>query len=157
MAMTPEYGWEKLNTQESERLREQSEGLLPDEREDAPERVVEERELEDRELGYLDPDDNEAHLAGRVCLVVIGVEVSQLPILELPLLYHALGRVLAFIWQEALGLLPQALGLLRVQLFPAVLGRHCHRAPLLWVPCHPSLTPALARLVDGPSVQLELV
>ena len=67
MAMTPEYGWEKLNTQESERLREQSEGLLPDEREDAPERVVEERELEDRELGYLDPDDNEAHAAGQVC------------------------------------------------------------------------------------------
>lgn len=48
MAMMPEYGAEEFDIQQSERLREQSEGLTPDEREDAPEREIEEREVEER-------------------------------------------------------------------------------------------------------------
>lgn len=65
--MMPEYGAEELRVQQAERLSERSEGLIPDEREDAPERVVEEREREDRKLEYLDPEDNEAHAVGQVC------------------------------------------------------------------------------------------
>jgi hypothetical protein len=65
--MIPEYGDEELIGRQSERLREESEGILPDDREDAPEREMEEREREDRELEYLNPEDNEAHAAGQVC------------------------------------------------------------------------------------------
>jgi len=67
ITMIPEYGDEELIGQQSERLREQSEGLLPQEREDAPERETEERDREDRELEYLNPEDNEAHAPGQVC------------------------------------------------------------------------------------------
>jgi hypothetical protein len=56
--MIPEYGAEELSRQESERLRERSEGLIADEREDSPERVVEEQEYEERELEHLNPEDN---------------------------------------------------------------------------------------------------
>ena len=65
--MIPEYGHEELIGQQSERLTEQSEGLLPQEREDAPERELDERDREDRELQYLNPEDNEAHAPGQVC------------------------------------------------------------------------------------------
>jgi hypothetical protein len=67
ITMTPEYGDEILTGQQSERVSEQSEGILPQDREDSPERVMEERNLEDRELEYLNPEDNEAHAPGRVC------------------------------------------------------------------------------------------
>jgi len=61
MTMMPEYG-------EEERLRQQSEaGVLPQDREDAPEREIMEHDREDRELEYLDPEDNEAHAPGQVC------------------------------------------------------------------------------------------
>ena len=56
--MMPEYGAEEFIMQESERLREQSEGLTEDEREDSPERVVEEQEREDQYLEHLNPEDN---------------------------------------------------------------------------------------------------
>ena len=65
--MTPEYRDEKLTGQQSDRVSEQSEVILPQDREDSPESVVEERKIEDRELEYLNPEDNEAHAPGRVC------------------------------------------------------------------------------------------
>jgi hypothetical protein len=67
ITMIPEYGHEELIGQQSERLREQSEGLLPQQREDAPERELDEHDREDRELQYLNPEDNEAHAPGEVC------------------------------------------------------------------------------------------
>src|SRR6185437_8496990 len=60
ITMIPEYGDEEL-------IRQQSEGILPQDREDAPEREMEERDREDRELEYLNPEDNEAHAVGQVC------------------------------------------------------------------------------------------
>ena len=50
--MIPQYGDEGLTMQDSE---------------DAPERIVKERDYEDRELAYHNPEDNEAHAAGKVC------------------------------------------------------------------------------------------
>ena len=41
-------------------------GILPQDREDSPEREIRERAREERELEYLD-EDNEAHAAGQVC------------------------------------------------------------------------------------------
>jgi hypothetical protein len=35
--------------------------------EDAPDRIVGERGREERELAYLNPEDNEAHATGQVC------------------------------------------------------------------------------------------
>jgi hypothetical protein len=67
MALTPEYGEEERMRQQSEGLRQRSEGVLPQDREDAPEREIEEHEREDRELAYLDPEDNEARAPGQVC------------------------------------------------------------------------------------------
>jgi hypothetical protein len=67
ITMIPEYGHEELIGQQSERLRKQSEGLLPQAREDAPERELEERDRAERELEYLNPEDNEAHAPGQVC------------------------------------------------------------------------------------------
>jgi len=67
MSLTPEFAEEELMRQQSERLREQSEGGLPQDREDAPEREIGERDREDREVEYLDPADNEAHAPGQVC------------------------------------------------------------------------------------------
>jgi hypothetical protein len=67
MTSMPEYGEEQRMRQQSERLRQQSEGVLPQDREDAPEREIQERYSEDRELTYIDPEDNEAHAPGQVC------------------------------------------------------------------------------------------
>jgi hypothetical protein len=67
MTMMPEYGEEERMRQQSERLRQQSEGVLPQDREDAPEREIMEHDREDREVEYLDPEDNEAHAPGQVC------------------------------------------------------------------------------------------
>jgi hypothetical protein len=66
--MIPEYGDEKLTRQRPGRLTEQSEGNLPQDRENAPAREIEEHDREDRELEYLDhPEDHEAHAPGQVC------------------------------------------------------------------------------------------
>jgi len=67
ITMIPEYGDEELIGRQSERLKDQSEDILPQDREDAPERELEEHEREDRELEYLNPEDNEAHAPGQVC------------------------------------------------------------------------------------------
>lgn len=67
MTLTPEYGEEERMRQQSEGLRQRSEGVLPQDREDAPEREIEEHDREDRELAYLDPEDNEARAPGQVC------------------------------------------------------------------------------------------
>jgi hypothetical protein len=64
---TPEYSEERSIEQQSERLKEQSEGVLPQDREDAPEREVQEHNRAERELQYLDAEDNEAHASGKVC------------------------------------------------------------------------------------------
>jgi hypothetical protein len=67
MTLTPEYGEEKGMRQQSERLSEQSEGILPEDREDAPEREIAEQQREESELTYLDPEDNEARAPGQIC------------------------------------------------------------------------------------------
>jgi hypothetical protein len=67
VTMIPEYGEEELTGQQSERLREQSEGVLPQDRDDSPEREIAEHDREDREVEYLDPEDNEARAPGQVC------------------------------------------------------------------------------------------
>lgn len=73
MIMTPEYGEEELIRQRSDRLEERSEGVLPEdseqvpEREEAPEREVAEHERADQETAYLDPESNEAQAPGQVC------------------------------------------------------------------------------------------
>ena len=67
MTLMPEYGEEERMRQQSEGLRQRSEDVLPQDREDAPEREITERDREDRELAYLDPEDNEAHAPGQVC------------------------------------------------------------------------------------------
>jgi hypothetical protein len=48
--MMPEYAEEEFMRQQSERLREQSEGILPEDRPDSPETELKEHEREDREL-----------------------------------------------------------------------------------------------------------
>jgi hypothetical protein len=68
MTLTPEYGEEERMRQQSEGLRQRSERGLPQDREDAPEREIAERDREDQELAYLDPEDNEAHAPGQVCV-----------------------------------------------------------------------------------------
>jgi hypothetical protein len=67
MTMMPEYGEQERMRQQSERLRQHSEGALPQDREDLPEREIAEHDREDREVEYLDPEDNEAHAPGQVC------------------------------------------------------------------------------------------
>jgi hypothetical protein len=67
MTSMPEYGEEERMRRLSEGLREQSEGVLPQDREDAPEREIAEHDREDRELAYVDAEDNEARAPGQVC------------------------------------------------------------------------------------------
>jgi hypothetical protein len=67
MTATPEYGEKESVEQQSGRLEERSEGVLPQDREDAPGREIQERNRAERELEYLDPESNEAHASGKVC------------------------------------------------------------------------------------------
>ena len=60
MTIPPEYS-------EEDRLRQQSGQEVPEERLDTPEREVREHDREDREVEYLDPEDNEAHAPGQAC------------------------------------------------------------------------------------------
>ena len=53
----PEYG-------EDER---RSQGVLPASPDDVAEREVQEHAAEEREIEYLEPEDNEAHAPGKVC------------------------------------------------------------------------------------------
>lgn len=67
MTATPEYGEDEQVRQQSERLSQRSEGVLPQDREDAPGREIQEHDRAERELEYLDPEGNEAHAPGKVC------------------------------------------------------------------------------------------
>jgi hypothetical protein len=50
--MTPKYGDGGLTMRDSE---------------DAPERIIRERDYDEQELAYNNPEDNEAHAPGQVC------------------------------------------------------------------------------------------
>jgi hypothetical protein len=63
----PEYGEEDRLRQRPGRMRQQPEGVLPPDREDAPEPETQQHDRQGREVKYLDPEDNEAHAPGRVC------------------------------------------------------------------------------------------
>jgi hypothetical protein len=68
MTVRPEYADEERLRQEEEQLKERSEGILPEDREDAPEREIAEHDRQERELFYLDAEANEAHApAGQIC------------------------------------------------------------------------------------------
>jgi hypothetical protein len=68
MTMTPEYGDEERLRLETEQLKERSEGVLPEDRDDAPEREIAEFQRQEREALYLDAEANEAHApAGQLC------------------------------------------------------------------------------------------
>jgi len=56
-AFGPEYGEESR----------EAEGDVPHEHESLGEREIEEHDREDREVEYLEPDDNEEHAAGQIC------------------------------------------------------------------------------------------
>jgi hypothetical protein len=60
MTIPPEYSEEEL-------LREQYGDVPPAGRKDAAEREIQERDREEQEVEYLDPEDNEAHAPGQVC------------------------------------------------------------------------------------------
>lgn len=78
MTVPPEYGEEERMRQQSEDLRQRSDGRLPQDREDAPEREIAEHDREERELAYLDPEDNEARAPGQVCARCgAGITASQ--------------------------------------------------------------------------------
>lgn len=62
----PEYGEEDRLEQRPARVRQPDGGAAPS-REDAPEREFHQHDRQGREVEYLDPEDNEAHAAGRVC------------------------------------------------------------------------------------------
>lgn len=79
----PEYGEEDRLRQQPGRTRQQAEGVLPPDREDAPEREVGQHDRQGREVEYLDPEDNEAHAPGRVCercgaVIAAGQDVRRL-------------------------------------------------------------------------------
>jgi hypothetical protein len=69
MSISPEYGDEERLLSEESQLREKAEGIiLPEDREEAPEREIAEHEREERELFYVDAESNEAHApAGQIC------------------------------------------------------------------------------------------
>jgi hypothetical protein len=68
MTMRPEFGDEERLRHEAEQLRERSEGILPEDREDAPEREIAEERQQEREAFFLDAEANEAHApAGQIC------------------------------------------------------------------------------------------
>jgi hypothetical protein len=64
----PEFADEERIRQQEEQLRERSEGILPQDRDDAPEREIAEERQEEREAFFLDAESNEAHApAGQIC------------------------------------------------------------------------------------------
>jgi hypothetical protein len=80
MSLMPEYGDEARMRQESETLQERSEGVLPEDRDEAPEREIAEEAREDAEADLLDPEANEAHAPGQVCarcgqVIIVGQDV----------------------------------------------------------------------------------
>ena len=79
----PEYGEEDRLRQQPGRMRQRPGGVLPPDREDAPERAVGQHGRQGREVEYLDPEDNEAHAPGRACercgaVITAGQDVRRL-------------------------------------------------------------------------------
>ena len=77
MTVPPEYSEEEL-------LREQYGGARPAGREAEGEREIREHDREDREVEYLDPEDNEAHAPAQVCprcgtVITAGQDARRLP------------------------------------------------------------------------------
>jgi hypothetical protein len=77
MTITPEYG-------EEERMRQQSERVLPRDPEDRAEQEIEEHDRAETELEYLEPEGNEAHAPGEVCercgaVITASQDVRRLP------------------------------------------------------------------------------
>jgi hypothetical protein len=78
MTIQPEYG-------EEERMRQQqSNALRPDDQGYLVEREIQEHDREDREVEYLDAEDNEAHAPGQVCercgkVITAREDVRRLP------------------------------------------------------------------------------
>lgn len=68
--------------EEAHRKRQKSEGVLPQDVEDAPEREVHERAREELDRESFDPEGNEAHAPGKVCercgAVIIAGEDARL-------------------------------------------------------------------------------
>jgi hypothetical protein len=67
MSITPEYGEEERMQQQEERESRDTEGVVSPDRPDLAEREIQARDREERELVYLQAEDNEAHAAGQVC------------------------------------------------------------------------------------------
>ena len=67
MSITPEYGEEERMRQQQEREKRQSDSVAPPDRPDPGEREIQEHDREERELVFLEPEDNEAHAPGQVC------------------------------------------------------------------------------------------
>jgi hypothetical protein len=68
MSLTPEYGEEERLRHQAEQLRERAQGILPDDRKDAPEREISEQAQQEQEAFSLDAEANEAHApAGQIC------------------------------------------------------------------------------------------
>lgn len=66
--MRPEFADEERLRQQEDELRERSEGIRPEDRDDAPERVIAEEKREEQEAVFLDAESNEAHApAGAIC------------------------------------------------------------------------------------------
>ena len=80
----PEYGEEDRLRQQPGRVRQQPAAGAPPDREDAPERAAGQLRRQGREVGYLDPEDHEAHAPGQVCaqcgaVIAEGEDVRRLP------------------------------------------------------------------------------
>jgi hypothetical protein len=83
MTMPPDYSEEDRLRQESESLRRRSDGVLPSDREDAPEHEIEEHRRAEWEVDHLDPEANEARAPGQVCarcgaVITAGQDVRQM-------------------------------------------------------------------------------
>ena len=77
MTVPPEYSEEEL-------LQEQYRDAQPAGRDAEGEREIREHDREDREVEYLDPEDNEAHATGQVCarcktVITASQDVRRLP------------------------------------------------------------------------------
>jgi len=64
MTITPEYGREERIRQQEEHSKDGSKNSRP---QDVAEREIVEHDNEEKELRYLDPEDNEARAPGQVC------------------------------------------------------------------------------------------
>jgi len=84
MTITPEFGEEERMNQQEARVRQRSEGVRPQDREDTEEREIEEQDRAEGESADLEPEDNEAHAPGKVCercgaVITARQDVRRLP------------------------------------------------------------------------------